>query len=51
MIQSIKAALYFENVRGFGKWRILLSGRAQKYLREARRKNGAMFKIVMKKAK
>ena len=51
MIQSIKAALYFENVEGFGEWRILLSTKAQKYLREVRRGNSVMFKIVVKKMK
>ncbi|KAF9642477.1 hypothetical protein BDM02DRAFT_3193153 [Thelephora ganbajun] len=49
--QPIKATLYFENVEGFGEWRILLSTKAQKYLREASRGNGAMFKIVVKKIK
>jgi hypothetical protein len=51
IIQPIKAVLYFEDVEGFGEWRILLSTRAQKYLREVRRGNGAMFKIVVKKIK
>jgi hypothetical protein len=50
-IRPIKAALYFENVEGFGEWRILLSTRAQKYLREVRRGNVAMFDIVVKKIK
>ncbi|KAF9650756.1 hypothetical protein BDM02DRAFT_3267781 [Thelephora ganbajun] len=47
----IKAALYFENVEGFGEWRILLSTRAQKYLRETRRGNVVVFEIVVKKIK
>ena len=51
IIRPIKAALHFENVEGFGEWRILLSTKAQKYLREARRGNGAMFAIVVKKIK
>lgn len=51
IIRPIKASLHFENVKGFGEWRILLSTRAQKYLREARRGNGAMFDIVVKKIK
>ena len=51
IIRPIKAALYFENVQGFGEWRILLSTKAQKYLREVRRGNGAMFEIVVKKIK
>ena len=45
----IKAALRFENVEGFGEWRILLSTKAQKYLREVRRGNGTMYEIVVKK--
>lgn len=49
--EPIKASLYFDNVEGFGEWRILLSTRAQKYLREARRGNGVMFEIVVKKMK
>lgn len=51
LIQPIKAALYFENVEGFGEWRILISTKAQKYLREAKRGNSAMFEIVVKKIK
>jgi len=49
IIQPIKATLYFENVKGFGEWRILLSITAQKFLREARRSNGAVFKVILKK--
>ena len=49
IVQSIKASLRFDNVEGFGEWRILLSTKAQKYLREARRSNGTMLKIVVKK--
>ena len=51
MIKPIKATLYFENVEGFGEWRILLSTRTRKYLRGARRGNGVMFEIVVKKMK
>ena len=50
-IQSIKAPLYFDDVEGFGEWRILLSTKAQKYLRGVRRRPGAMLKIVAKKIK
>ena len=49
IVQSIKASLHFDNVEGFGEWRILLSTKAQKYLREARRGNGAMLEVVVKK--
>jgi hypothetical protein len=51
VIQPIKAALYFENVEGFGEWRILLSTEAQRYLRGARRSDGVMFEIIVKKIK
>ena len=49
--EPIKASLYFDNIEGFGKWRILLSTKAQKYLREAKRGNGVMFRIIVKKMK
>lgn len=45
------AALYFDDIEGFGEWPILLSTRAQKYLWDARRTNVATFRIVMKKIK
>jgi len=51
IIRPIKAALHFENVEGFGEWRILLSTKAQKYLREVRRGNGTTFEVVVKKIK
>lgn len=50
-IEPIKASLYFDKVEGFGEWRILLSAKTRKYLREARRGNGVMFGIVVKKMK
>ena len=50
-MRPIKAALHIEDVEGFGEWRILLSTKAQKYLREVRRGNGTMFEIVVKKMK
>ena len=49
--QSIKADLCFEGVEGFGEWRILLSNKAEKYLRQAGRGNGVMLEIVLKKTK
>ena len=49
VVQPMKAALYFDDIEGFGEWPILLSTRAQKYLRETKRTNGKMFRIVMKK--
>jgi len=51
MIQPMKAALYFDDVEGFGEWSILLSTRAQKDLRDFKRADGAMFRIIMKKMK
>ncbi|KZW00571.1 hypothetical protein EXIGLDRAFT_145235 [Exidia glandulosa HHB12029] len=46
-----KAALYFESVEDLGPWRILISSRADRNLRELRRGDAKMFKIVMKKMK
>jgi hypothetical protein len=51
MIQPMKAALYFDDVEGFGEWSILLSTRAQKDLRDYKRADGAIFRIIMKKVK
>ena len=51
MVQPMKAALYFEDIEGFGEWGILLSTRAQKYLRDIKGADGAMFWIVIKKIK
>jgi len=50
-VQPMMAALYFGNVRGFGVWSILLSTRAEKYLRDVKRTEGAIFQIVMEKIK
>jgi hypothetical protein len=49
MIQPMKAALYFADIEGFGEWSIMLSTRAQKDLREVKRADGGVFRIVMKK--
>ena len=49
MVQPMKAALYFDDIEGFGEWSIMLSTRAQKDLREVKRADGAVFRIVMKK--
>ncbi|KAF8895020.1 hypothetical protein CPB84DRAFT_1782432 [Gymnopilus junonius] len=51
MVQPMKAALYFDSAEGFGEWRILISTRADRDLREARRKDAKFFKIVIKKIK
>ena len=50
-VQPIKAALYFDNADGFGQWRILISGRADRNLREARKKDTNLFRITLKKIK
>lgn len=49
MIQPAAAALYFDDIEGFGEWTILLSTRALKALREVKHADGAMFRIVLKK--
>ena len=49
MVQPMKAALYFESAKGFGDWRILISTAAIQDLRETRRKNPSLFKIILKK--
>ncbi|RXW12996.1 hypothetical protein EST38_g12858 [Candolleomyces aberdarensis] len=48
-IRPTTAALYFESASGFGEWRILISSRADRDLREARRSDAKFFKIVVKK--
>jgi len=51
IVQPIKAALYFDSVNGFGEWRILISSRADKMLRKARRADKRVFEIMIKKIK
>jgi len=51
MIQPMKAALYFDDIEGFGEWAVLLSTQAEKDIRNVKRADGAMFGIVMKKIK
>jgi hypothetical protein len=50
-VQPMKAALYFDSVEGFGQWRILISGRADRNLRETRKKDANLFRITLKKIK
>jgi hypothetical protein len=50
-VQPMKAALYFDSVEGFGQWRILISGRADRHLRETRKKDTNLFRITLKKIK
>ncbi|CAL1697343.1 unnamed protein product [Somion occarium] len=51
MVQPMKAALYFDSVDGFGEWRILISTRADRNLREAKRSDQNLFRIIIKKIK
>ncbi|KAG1889227.1 hypothetical protein F4604DRAFT_1950186 [Suillus subluteus] len=51
MVQPMKAALYFDNANGFGEWRILISTEAYKHLRQHRRADQKIFKIIYKKIK
>jgi len=48
MVRPMKTALYFDDIKGFGDWVILLSTRAQKDLRDIKRVDGAIFRTVMK---
>ncbi len=50
-VQPMKAALYFDNADGFGQWRVLISGRADRDLRGARKKDTNLFRITLKKIK
>jgi hypothetical protein len=50
-VQPMKAALYFDSAEGFGQWRIFVSGRADRNLRETRKKDANLFRITLKKIK
>ncbi|CDO74781.1 hypothetical protein BN946_scf185001.g29 [Trametes cinnabarina] len=50
-VQPMRAALYFDSADGFGQWRILISTRADRNLRQARNKNPDLFEIIIKKIK
>jgi len=47
----MRAALYFDGAEGFGQWRILISGRGDRNLRETRKKDTNLFRITLKKIK
>jgi hypothetical protein len=47
----MRAALYFDSAEGFGQWRILISGRADRNLRETKKKDTNLFRITLKKIK
>jgi len=49
VLPPVGNALHLDDIEGFGEWPIMLSTRAQKDLRDFRRADGAMFRIVMKK--
>ncbi|KAF9642213.1 P-loop containing nucleoside triphosphate hydrolase protein, partial [Thelephora ganbajun] len=51
VLQPMETALGLDEIGGFGEWTILLSTRVQKDLRDIKRADGAMFRIVMKKIK
>jgi hypothetical protein len=51
IVQPMKAALYFDSVKGFGEWNILVSSRADKMLRKVRKDDATTFKIIIKKIK
>ena len=51
VVQLTKTALYLDEIEEFGEWSILLSTRAQTDLRDIRRTDFGMFRIVMKKIK
>ena len=50
-VLPMKAALYFDSADGFGEWRILISTRAERDLRQARKRDAKMFGIYAKKIK
>ncbi|KAI0641201.1 hypothetical protein C8Q79DRAFT_992409 [Trametes meyenii] len=51
LVQPMKAALYFDSAVGFGEWRILISTRADRDLRQARNRSPDIFRIIIKKIK
>ena len=51
LIQPMKAAFHFDSVDGFGEWRILVSTRADRNLREAKKSDQKLFAIILKKIK
>ncbi|KAG2023736.1 hypothetical protein CC2G_001355 [Coprinopsis cinerea AmutBmut pab1-1] len=51
LVQPMKAALYFDSADGLGEWRILISTRADRDLRDWRRRDSEFFRIIIKKIK
>ncbi|EKM60415.1 uncharacterized protein PHACADRAFT_167779 [Phanerochaete carnosa HHB-10118-sp] len=50
-VQPLRAALYFDSPNGFGLWRLIMPQRAEKDLRDARKKDPKLFDIIIKKLK
>lgn len=50
-VQPMKAAFHFDSVEGFGEWRILVSTRADRNLRDAKNRDQKLFGIILKKIK
>ncbi|KAL0065388.1 hypothetical protein AAF712_007594 [Marasmius tenuissimus] len=50
-VMPIKASLHFDGAEGFGEWRVYISTRANRDLREARSKEPKLFTIIVKKIK
>ncbi|KAL0573766.1 hypothetical protein V5O48_008193 [Marasmius crinis-equi] len=50
-VMPLKASLHFDNADGFGEWRIYISTRANRDLRDARCKDPKLFTIIVKKIK
>ena len=51
LVQPMRAALYFDNAEGFGPWRIQMSGRADRDLRQWRNRDAEIFDIIINKVK
>lgn len=49
--QPMKAAFHFDSVDDFGEWQILVSSRADRDLRDAKRRDKKLFAIILKKIK
>jgi hypothetical protein len=50
-VQPMKVALYFDNAKVLGQWRILISERADRDLRETKKKDTNLFRSTLKKIK
>lgn len=48
-VQPLRAALYFDSPNGFGPWRLVMPQRAEKDLRDARKRDPKLFDIIIKK--